>query len=141
MRDMRGVVVLVFGALLLWMPSVMAGNLLVQDLRWRGPLPGQTVAAIYVSLTNSGSTPLTLSGVTLEGARKAEFHTHIHDQGMMRMRRLEQLELGPGETVNMAPGGLHIMVFGVVPEVDDRQLTLMLLSGDEVKISISEASR
>jgi len=42
-------------------------------------------------------------------------HTHIHDNGVMRMRQLPALDIPAGDTVTLQPGGLHLMLFGLQP--------------------------
>ena len=45
------------------------------------------------------------------GAARTELHEHATQGGVMRMRRVPSLALPPGESVDMAPGGLHLMLF------------------------------
>lgn len=120
--------------------QLSAEGLLVQRAEWQAPLPGQSVAAIYLQLKNESSRELVLQGVDLDGARKAEFHTHSHHQGMMRMRRVDSLTLAAGETLKMAPGGLHVMAFGVTPAEGSRTLRLLLSSGAQIEVIISGAA-
>jgi copper(I)-binding protein len=46
---------------------------------------------------------------------------------IMRMRRVEDLPLPPGESVELRPGGLHLMLLG---------LTRSLLDGDTVDLTL-----
>ena len=53
----------------------------------------------------------------------------------MRMEQLQALAVAPGERVELAPGGTHLMLLGLayrpVPG-DEIRLCLQLVSGDEV---------
>lgn len=73
---------------------------------------GRTTAA-YVIITNSGSNADRLTAVDAPGAGSVEIHTAGMENGVMRMRRLEGLDIPAGETVAMAPGGYHIMIIDV----------------------------
>jgi copper(I)-binding protein len=121
--------------------SLHAGDVSVSDVRWREPIPGQTVGALYFSLNNESSQPLILTGISLDWARKAEYHEHSHDNGMMRMRRVPQVEVAPGQTLHFEPGGLHIMVFGVAEGASSREaLPLQLIADDGRQIQLDAKS-
>lgn len=66
-----------------------------------------------MTLTNVGTTAITLTGATTEAARAAEIHEHVMNDGMMRMRRVPELMIDVGETVIFRPGSFHVMMFGV----------------------------
>ena len=69
-------------------------------------------------------------------AERVEIHTHEHDGDMMRMRRVEALDLPPGERVTLAPGGLHLMIFGVERFATDRiEMVLVFDDGTEQRVT------
>ena len=75
--------------------------------------PGRTMTAGYVTFVNPGPESVTLVAASaLEGAEKVELHTSERSDGMMRMRRLETVEVPAGGEVAFAPGGHHLMLFG-----------------------------
>ena len=64
----------------------------------------------YVTLKNPARTPDRLIGATLPMAPNGEVHTMSMSGGMMHMRRLDDgLEIKPGQTVTLEPGGNHLM--------------------------------
>jgi len=73
---------------------------------------GRTTAA-YVTITNAGTAADRLTAVDAPNANSVEIHTAGMEDGIMRMRRLEGLDIPVGETVTMAPGGYHIMIIGL----------------------------
>ena len=87
-------------------------ELTFSDARIREPAPGRDVTVAYVDVTNT-LPDTTLTSARSGAARSIEFHTTLNDGGMMRMRRLPGIELPSGQTVRLAPGGAHLMVFGV----------------------------
>jgi copper(I)-binding protein len=98
--------------MLLAMLPVAAQQVEVTDAWVRATVPGQKVAAAYVTLRSS--TAAKLVGVETKAARRAEIHSMSHEGGVMKMRRLESLELPAGQDVALAPGGNHIMLFDPV---------------------------
>ena len=63
-----------------------------------------------------------------------ELHTHIHDNGMMKMRRIEKIDIpAKGQTV-LKPGGLHIMLINLKNNLKPGQevsVTLKFSDGSE----------
>ncbi|MDZ7827332.1 MAG: copper chaperone PCu(A)C [Gammaproteobacteria bacterium] len=101
-------------ALLLPFPA-LAGDAPLQsrDAWIREAPPGRTLTAGYVTFVNPGDEKVILVAASaLEGAEKVEFHTSERSDGMMRMRRLETVEVPAGGEVAFAPGGHHLMLFG-----------------------------
>lgn len=84
-----------------------------EEARVRLPIPGTDKSVGYFAVTNGSDAPVVLTDVRAEGVRAIEFHTMIRDGDVMRMRRLEDVAIGPGETVLFEPGGRHLMMFGV----------------------------
>jgi len=93
----------------------------VQDAHAR-VMPGAKVGAAYVRIANNGKEPDRLVAVSTPIAGMAELHTMTTDNGVMKMRPLEGgIEVKPGETVELKPGGLHIMLMDLksIPKPGD----------------------
>ena len=69
--------------------------------------------AAYLTLKNYGKVPDRLVAASSPIADRVEFHTHAMEGGTMAMRRIESVELAPGEYVTFEPGGKHLMLFGL----------------------------
>jgi copper(I)-binding protein len=82
------------------------------DHPWARATPrGATVAAGYVKLTNTGSSPDRLVGGTSSASGRFEIHEMATVDGVMKMRPLKNgVEIKPGETVELKPGSIHIMM-------------------------------
>jgi len=88
---------------------------------------GRTTAA-YLTITNTGDQADRLIAVDVPNAGAVETHTAGMTDGVMRMRRVEGIDIPAGETVQLAPGGLHIMVMNLeqpITKGDEVPLTLM----------------
>jgi periplasmic copper chaperone A len=79
----------------------------------REPVPGRNVAALYMQVRNTGATAVRITGAELRDAKSAAIHQSIERDGMMRMRPVKALAVPAGGSVAMAPGGYHVMVFGL----------------------------
>jgi copper(I)-binding protein len=93
---------------------------------WARATPGgaQTAAA-YVTLEAPGGDRLT--GASTPLAQKAEIHTMSMDNGIMKMRPVDGVDLPPGQKVTLKPGGYHIMLTGLAkPLVEGESFPLDL---------------
>src|SRR4051812_44005941 len=79
---------------------------------WARATPkGATVGGGYLTITNNGTTADRLVGGSSPIAERFEVHEMSMDGNVMRMRPVKDgLEIKPGQTVKLEPGGLHIML-------------------------------
>ena len=91
-------------------PVIGAKPLVVQDAWVRATTPGADIAAAYMTLRNTGTTPITVTGVESPIAGHAMIHETKVEGGQSKMRPHEQLAIAPGATVKLQPGGLHVMM-------------------------------
>jgi copper(I)-binding protein len=115
----------------------------VSDAWVRATVPGQNVAAAYMTLRAGSAARLV--GVKTKAARSAEIHSMSHEGGVMKMRRLESLELPAGQDVALEPGGNHIMLFDPIkPLKEGQRVGLKLLveqGGKRAEISVDAPVR
>jgi copper(I)-binding protein len=96
--------------------------------------PFQPNTAAYLTLVNRGDVAIAIVGASSNVADKVELHTTRKIDGLMRMEPLQALAVAPGERVELAPGGTHLMLLGLAympAPGDDVKLCLQLVSGDE----------
>ena len=79
---------------------------------WARATPkGASSGAAYMTITNTGTTPDKVSCVSSDASAECQIHTMTMDNGVMQMRPVEGgLEIKPGETVTLKPGGFHMML-------------------------------
>jgi periplasmic copper chaperone A len=95
--------------------------------------PLQPNTAGYLTLVNRGKDAIAIVGASSNVAEKVELHTTRKVDGLMRMEPLGALAVAPGERVELAPGGMHLMLLGLAympAPGDDIRLCLHLISGD-----------
>ncbi|SDM27850.1 hypothetical protein SAMN05661010_03829 [Modicisalibacter muralis] len=75
--------------------------------------PGAPSGAAYLDISAEGDS-VSLVGASSPISEAVEIHAMSMDNGIMRMRRLESLDVSPGVTVKMRPGGgAHFMLIGL----------------------------
>jgi hypothetical protein len=90
------------------------GPLVVESPWARATPAGAQVGGGYLKVTNTGSTPDRLVGGSFSGAKAVEVHEMAMTGGIMKMRQLEHgLEIAPGQSVELKPGGYHLMLTGL----------------------------
>jgi hypothetical protein len=95
-------------------PSYKVGTLVIESPWARATPGGAQVAGGYLKITNTGREADRLIGASLPIAADVEVHEMAMADGVMKMRRLAHgLEIKPGETVELKPGGYHVMFTGL----------------------------
>lgn len=112
----------------------------ISDVWAKQSIPGAENGAAYFTITNNSSEALHLVGANTDVARAVEVHEHIHEQDVMRMRRVGELEIEPNKTITFAPGGLHLMMFGIKEPLTPGQTfeIQLLFKGEETKSILAE---
>ena len=87
-------------------------NLSIENARLRLPAPGQTTAAAFFDIINVGGADELLSA-TSPVSENIEIHTHLHEDGVLKMRKVETVKIQAFETTAFKSGGKHIMLFDV----------------------------
>lgn len=110
-----------------WAASV-ADTVEVENPYVRMVPPGAAATAAFMVLKNTGDQDHALVSAKAYINKVTELHTHIHDNGVMRMRQVKQIDLPAGQAVSLQPGGLHIMLINLTEPVKD---------GEKIKIDLT----
>ncbi|WP_226627990.1 copper chaperone PCu(A)C [Alloyangia pacifica] len=97
----------------------------------RASLPNQPVGGGFFTVTNAGPEDdrLIAASTSPERADHMEIHEMAMDGQVMKMRELpDGLPIPAGETVELKPGGYHLMLMGLKqPLVMGEQVTITLI--------------
>jgi hypothetical protein len=94
--------------------DVTAGGLKISAAWTRATPKGAPVGGGYLTITNSGTAPDRLIGGSSDTSARFEIHNMTMDHGVMKMRPVEAgIEIKPGQTVELKPGGYHVMFVGL----------------------------
>jgi len=118
-----------------------AGTLTVADA-WVRAIPGAAVAAAYMTLHNGGPRAVRVIGVRSALAGHAMIHETRLENGVSTMRAHEPLVIAAGATVELRPGGLHVMLHDLAhPLAVDEQVPLELLLEGGGRLAVSARVR
>ncbi|MGO1773443.1 MAG: copper chaperone PCu(A)C [Halomonas sp.] len=88
----------------------------------RATPPGAATGGGFVTITNRGEASDTLVGATSSLTDRVEIHIMEMDGDVMRMQHLPGgIEIPAGETVTLAPGGLHLMFMALSSPIEEGQ--------------------
>ena len=79
----------------------------------RATAPGQPNGGAYLKLVNAGGADDRLVSVSADVARSVELHSMSMQGDVMHMRQVDAVEVPAGKTVELKPGGLHVMLLGL----------------------------
>ena len=115
---------------------------------WSPPAPPTVhVYAGYLTVTNHSQTPQVMTGATSPQYEEITLHQTTVTDGVASMQPVASLSIAPGEQVQLAPGGLHLMLMGAkaVRHIGDAfPVTLHLQNGKtltfDMKVLEADAS-
>lgn len=100
---------------------------------------GQQVGGGYLKLANKGAADRLLSA-TSPAAGSVEIHTMSMEGDVMKMRQVTAIDLPNGQTVELKPGGHHLMLMGLKAPLkpgDKFPLTLRFEKAGEIVVTVS----
>ena len=93
----------------------------------------------FLTITNTGDTDDVLLEVRADFP-KVEVHTTEESDGVARMMHVDNLPIPAGETVELAPGGYHVMFMGLEAPFEYGQkipATLIFENAGEVEVTFN----
>jgi len=119
-------------ALALVIGTAAAEDYKVKMLRVSNPFtratpPGAKVAGAFMWIENQGKEADRLVSASSPVAAVVAIHEMTMDGGLMKMRAVKGIDLKPGATVELRPGGYHVMLEDLKrPLKDGEQIPLVL---------------
>ncbi len=92
------------------------------------------MSAGYMALSNNSDEVIRISSITSPQYGSIEMHETTIEDDVARMRAVEELIIGPGETVRLERGGKHLMMMRPIDNIET--VTLNLHSGDLLLLSL-----
>lgn len=123
--------------------TAFASEVSIHDA-WARATAGQSkIGAAYLTLKNGGATTDRLVAATSPVASAVELHATVQEGDVMRMQKLDSIEIAPGTTVEFRPNGMHVMLIGVATPLKHGArfpLTLFFASGASVAAEVAVLS-
>ncbi|GEO81495.1 hypothetical protein ROR02_16260 [Pararhodospirillum oryzae] len=107
--------------------SVPAGLITIERPWARASAGTATVAGVFMTLHNGGAKDRLIRAAS-PAAGLVEIHQTRMEDGVMRMRPVEALDLAPGTDTVLRPGGLHVMLI---------DLKAPLVEGERVRVDLT----
>ena len=109
----------------------------VEDAWARPTVAGQGGGGGFLKITSASADRLVAASAPV--SKTVELHTMQMDGDVMRMRQVPAIDIPAGQTVELKPGGLHVMFIGLTQTLKDGSsfpLTLRFEKAGEVKVEV-----
>ncbi|MDP6474158.1 MAG: copper chaperone PCu(A)C [Alphaproteobacteria bacterium] len=122
--------------------AALAGGIEVEDAWARASIGTERPGVAYMTIRNSGAAGDRLLGAKTAVAKRAMIHESLMKDGVMKMRPAGDIDIAPGATVMLEPGGLHLMLTFLqkkLVEGESFALTLTFEHAGEVTVDVTIA--
>ncbi len=120
-----------------------AGDLMVEKPWARATIGQQKVGVAYMTVMNHGGKDDRLVAVATSAAKVAGLHTHLMEEGVMKMRPVEAIPVAAQGSAVLEPGGFHVMLMGLHDPLkpgDTIPMTLTFERAGQVEIDVAVLS-
>ncbi len=126
---------------------VLAADFQLKSLDIKQPFaratpPGAKTTGVYMTIENKGKEADRLVSGSSPTAGMVQIHEMKMDGGTMQMREIDGLDLKPGATVELKPGGYHVMLMDLkkpLKEGETVPLTLKFEKAGSIDIKAAVA--
>jgi copper(I)-binding protein len=94
-------------------PATSIGSLKIESPWSRAGVSGTN--AVYLTIRNDGSTADRLIAASTPNARVIEIHQSTMEGGVARMGQVPGIDIPAGGSVELKPGGFHLMLIDAKP--------------------------
>jgi len=99
---------------------------------WARATPASAAnGAVYLTITNHGTTDDRLTGASTAVASKAQMHVTLNENGVMKMRPMADVPIKAGGSAQFKPDGMHIMLLGLKHPLKAGDSFLLTLTFDK----------
>ena len=99
------------------------------------PVPGRHMSAGYISLTNNTSDAINITHVMSPEFDAVEMHESLVEDGVAKMRPIEELVIPANSSVSLQRGGKHLMLMRPTGALDT--VSLSFYSGDTLLLNVN----
>ncbi len=94
------------------------GPFVIRNVWARAAKQADTLSAVYMVIENTGDEPDRLLHAHSDVAGTIELHETKMENGVMKMQPVASIEVPPRGTVELKPGGLHVMLIGLTRDLN-----------------------
>jgi periplasmic copper chaperone A len=129
------------GTFIVWLASAalaQSGPISVTDAWARAS--NVPTGAVYMTINNTGGTDDRLVAAQSPVAKIVQVHIEINDNGIMKMRQLQSVDVKSNSKATLSPGGIHLMLIGLKHHLKTGQsfpLTLTFEKAGKIEVTVA----
>lgn len=119
--------------------AVFGADVEIDGAYARASIPNVPNSAAFFVIKNNSDKDIAITSANSDAAQKNELHTHIKENKMMKMMKIEKLVVPAKSSLELKSGGDHVMLIGLKKELkagDEINLELSFSDGDKKKIKV-----
>ena len=119
--------------------AVFGADVKIEGAYARASIPNMPNSAAFFVIKNNSDKDIAITSANSDIAEKNELHTHIKENKMMKMMKIEKLVVPAKSSLELKSGGDHVMLMGLKKELkagDEINLELSFSDGDKKNIKV-----
>lgn len=119
--------------------AVFGADVEIDGAYARASIPNVPNSAAFFVIKNNSDKDIAITSANSDIAEKNELHTHIKENEMMKMMKIEKLVVPAKSSLELKSGGDHVMLMGLKKELkagDEISLELSFSDGDKKSIKV-----
>lgn len=119
--------------------AVFGADVEIDGAYARASIPNVPNSAAFFVIKNNSDKDIAITSANSDVAEKNELHTHIKENKMMKMMKIEKLVVPAKSSLELKSGGDHVMLMGLKKELkagDEISLELSFSDGDKKSIKV-----
>lgn len=119
--------------------AVFGADIEIERAYARASIPNVPNSAAFFVIKNNSDKDIAITSANSDIAEKNELHTHIKENKMMKMMKIEKLIVPAKSSLELKSGGDHVMLMGLKKELkagDEINLELSFSDGDKKNIKV-----
>lgn len=119
--------------------AVFGADIEIEGAYARASIPNVPNSAAFFVIKNNSDKDIAITSANSDIAEKNELHTHIKENKMMKMMKIEKLVVPAKSSLELKSGGDHVMLMGLKQELkagDEISLELSFSDGDKKNIKV-----
>ena len=119
--------------------AVFGADVKIEGAYARASIPNMPNSAAFFVIKNNSDKDIAITSANSDVAEKNELHTHIKENKMMKMIKIEKLVVPAKSSLELKSGGDHVMLMGLKKELkagDEISLELSFSDGDKKSIKV-----
>ena len=119
--------------------AVFGADVEIDGAYARASIPNAPNSAAFFVIKNNSDKDIAITSANSDIAEKNELHTHIKENQMLKMMKIEKLVVPAKSSLELKSGGDHVMLIGLKKELkagDEISLELSFSDGDKKSIKV-----